>query len=206
MAAAVAVVAVAGMTACTTTPRSSAPVVDLAQALDEATAAQQQGDVAKALSLLDAAARAHPGSKQPWLKTAQIHFDVMNYGAAIVAAQEVLQRDTSDVTARSILAVSGLRVSADALARLRQANAVSGSTRSEAESLARLIRDALGEPVLVPTPAAAMPGHAAAGERPHAGRAGGASERRGQRAVRSTPLPAAPAFGGGGRHPFEALQ
>jgi hypothetical protein len=199
MAAAVAVVAVAGMTACTTTPRSSAPVVDLAQALDEATAAQQQGDVAKALSLLDAAARAHPGSKQPWLKTAQIHFDVMNYGAAIVAAQEVLQRDTSDVTARSILAVSGLRVSADALARLRQANAVSGSTRSEAESLARLIRDALGEPVLVP-------GHAAAGERPHAGRAGGASERRGQRAVRSTPLPAAPAFGGGGRHPFEALQ
>ena len=64
-------------------------------------------------------------------------------------AQEVLQRDVNDLTAQSILAVSGLRVSAEALAHLRKVNEVKGSTRNEAESVAKLIREALGEPILV---------------------------------------------------------
>ena len=206
------------MAACSSAPRlEQAQVVDLQQTLDQATAAQERGDIAKALSLLDEAARAHPGSKQPWLRSAQVHFDAMNYGAAIMAAQEVLQRDTSDITARSILAVSGLRVSAAALAHLRQANSVSGSTRSEAEGLARTIRDALGEPVLVPPPAAsAMSSRAAAAtaERSSSGAAAPAAagttastSTRTRRTTRPASATAEPSsVSTGGRNPFEALQ
>lgn len=208
--------AMAFMIGCTTSPKADAPkVVDLQQALDQAAAAQERGDITKALSLLDEAARAHPGSKQPWLRSAQVHFDAMNYGAAIVAAQEVLQRDTSDITARSILAVSGLRVSAAALAHLRQANSVPGSTRTEAEGLARTIRDALGEPVLVPPPAAstAPSRNAGAGtspaERPAAsGNASSTSTTRTRRVPRPASATAepSPVSTTGGRNPFEALQ
>lgn len=116
--------------------------------------AQQQGQHDKALELLDSAIKVDPAAKAPWLRKAQIHFDARQYGLAITEAQEVLQRDVNDLTAKSILAVSGLRVSADALEQLRKANEVTGSTRSEAESVARIIREALGEPIL-PAPAAA---------------------------------------------------
>jgi hypothetical protein len=207
--------ATAFVAACSSTPKSEAPkVVDLQQSLDQATAAQERGDIAKALTLLNEAARAHPGSKLPWLRSAQVHFDTMNYGAAIVAAQEVLQRDTTDITARSILAVSGLRVSAAALAQLRQANSVSGSTRTEAEGLARTIRDALGEPILVPPPAASG-GHArgnASGDRSSATNGSTSSTtnttrtRRAERPASPPPAAASPSVSTGGRNPFEALQ
>ena len=206
--------AAAFMSACGSTSRLGQPqVVDLQQTLDQATAAQERGDVAKALSLLDEAARAHPGSKQPWLRSAQLHFDAMNYGAAIVAAQEVLQRDTSDITARSILAVSGLRVSAAALAHLRQANSVSGSTRSEAEGLARTIREALGEPVLVPPPAgsaASSRAAASSAERPSSSAASASGTSTSTRTRRTTRPTSATtdtsSVSTGGRNPFEALQ
>ncbi|AKJ28551.1 tetratricopeptide repeat protein [Caldimonas brevitalea] len=185
----------------TTAPKNDKPpVVDLQQTLDEANAAQQRNDNNKALSLLSEAAQAHPGSKQPWLRTAQLQFEAMNYGAAIVAAQEVLQRDTSDLTARSIIAVSGLRASAAALAHLRQANSVNGSTRTEAEVLARTIREALGEPVLVPPPPGSRAGNSSQG----------GSTRRAPRAAPAAqpPVEAPPQqpASTGGRNPFGALQ
>lgn len=206
--------AAAFMAGCSSTPKSDAPkVVDLQQSLDQASAAQERGDVAKALTLLNEAARAHPGSKLPWLRSAQVHFETMNYGGAIVAAQEVLQRDTTDITARSILAVSGLRVSAAALAQLRQANSVSGSTRTEAEGLARTIRDALGEPVLVPPPAASggnsrASAHAADRSSATSGSSTGSNNTtRTRRAERpASPTAASPSVSTGGRNPFEALQ
>lgn len=119
------------------------------------------GHVEQAMEQLDAAIKADPAAKAPWLKKAQIHFDAREYGHAITQAQEVLQRDVTDLTAKSILAVSGLRVSAAALDQLRKVNEVNGSARSEAESVAKLIREALGEPILVPaTPAALVPDQA----------------------------------------------
>ena len=215
----VAIMVTVFMAACASAPKlDQARVVDLQQALEQATAAQERGDISRALTLLDEAARAHPGSKQPWLRSAQVHFDAMNYGAAIMAAQEVLQRDTSDITARSILAVSGLRVSAAALAHLRQANSVSGSTRGEAEGLARTIRDALGEPVLVPPPAASTASSrtptAASGERssagtsvPASGNTAASTSTRARRTTRPAPTTAEPSsVSTGGRNPFEALQ
>ena len=121
----------------------------LDESLGAADSAQKQGQTEKALQLLDDASRIDPASKQPWLRKAQIHFESRQYGPAITQAQEALQRDVHDLTAQSILAVSGLRVSASALEQLRKANEVTGSTRSEAESVARIIREALGEPILI---------------------------------------------------------
>lgn len=121
----------------------------IVESLAAADKAQKLGKTSSALEELDDAIRVEPSSKLPWLRKAQIHFDARQYGQAITSAQEVLQRDAHDLTAKSILAVSGLRVSAQALEQLRQANEVSGSARSEAESVARIIREALGEPILM---------------------------------------------------------
>lgn len=158
------------MTACDTMPRSAKKgdkadqevsandsqavperIVDNLASADKAIKA---GKPSLAMEQLDEAIRLEPSSKHPWLKKAQIFFDARQYGQAISAAQEVQQRDNSDLTAKSILAVSGLRVSAEALDQLRKANEVTGSTRTEAESVSKLIREALGEPILVPPPAA----------------------------------------------------
>jgi tetratricopeptide (TPR) repeat protein len=154
------------LTACSTAPKSAEDVQSEKQAqqvalqekvdakLVAADAAIKSGNAEQAMNHLDEAIKLDPASKQPWLKKSQFHFEKRQYGVAITEAQEALQRDVSDNTARSILAVSGLRVSAEALEQLRKANEVTGSARSEAESVAKIIREALGESILVP-PAAA---------------------------------------------------
>jgi len=150
--------------ACSSGP---APVKALTQPtyadlMSSAEEAQRKGGIVEAMGFYEKATKADPSKKQPWARIAQAQFDARNYGSAITAAQEVLQRDTTDVTAKSIMAVSGLRVSASALEQLRLANALGGSTRDEAQVLARIMRDALGESILpatTPTPAA-VPGAA----------------------------------------------
>ena len=157
---------VCAMAGCANAPRGAAAQAEpvtvagqivpdrIASTIAAADKAQKEGRTERALDILDDAARLEPSSKLPWLRRAQIHFEARQYGQAIQSAQEVLQRDATDLTAKSILAVSGLRVSADALDQLRKVNEVNGSARAEAESVARLIRDALGEPILVEAPAA----------------------------------------------------
>ena len=144
------------MTACAQSPHTAAPaaqVQPLQQYMQEAAQAGADGSKERSRELYRTAAKNYPTSKEPWLKLAEGHFESANYGQAILAAQEVLQRDPADSTATSVLAVSGLRVSAQALATLRQQkSALTGGTRSEAEGLARSLREALGESVLVPRP------------------------------------------------------
>ncbi len=189
----------------------------LDESLSAADKAQKQGQTDQALQLLDEAARIDPAAKQPWLRKAQIHFEARQYGPAITQAHEALQRDVSDLTAQSILAVSGLRVSASALDQLRKANEVTGSTRSEAESVARVIHQALGEPILL-APTAAGPA-AAPTEAPPARRSTRVTPRvapakatapvpAAAPTIVSKPAPAArPAPAAAGRNnPFGALQ
>ncbi len=154
------------MAGCATAPQGTASQAEpvtvagqvvpdrIASTIAAADKAHKDGRTERALDLLDDAARLEPTSKMPWLRRAQIQFESRQYGQAIQAAQEALQRDAADLTAKSILAVSGLRVSAEALDQLRKVNEVNGSARAEAESVARLIREALGEPILVEAPAA----------------------------------------------------
>lgn len=145
---------------CASAP-STAPEVpavpSMAQYLKDAGQAAADGQKDRARDLYRAAAKAYPTSKEPWLKLAEDRFEAGDHGQAILAAQEVLQREPGNNVATSILAVSGLRVSTTALAALRQQNAsLSGSARTEATGLAFLLRDALGESVLVPRPTAAQ--------------------------------------------------
>lgn len=109
-----------------------------------------RGNQEEAVRLLAELAKQNPGRKEPWVRIARVQFDAANYSQAIVAAEEALQRDTSDRTAKSIRAVSGLRVAAQSLSELRTDVELKGNARSDAVSLAQVMRDTLGEEVLVP--------------------------------------------------------
>ena len=142
------------LTACETIPKTGlekkTPTVELSVIMDEAEASIKAGQKDAGLNKFSEAAKLYPAAKQPWLRIAQLHYDAANYGDAIVAAQQVSARDDKDKVALSILSVSGLRVSTKALADLGRQNQLTGSIRTEAQDLARTLRDSLGERVLVP--------------------------------------------------------
>jgi len=149
------------LSACASKPKPT-PVAT-APASKAARASAGGNNKERARELYRSAARVYPSSKEPWLKLAEDYFESANYGQAILAAQEVVQRDPSDTVAASVLAVSGLRVSASALAVLHeQKGKLSGGSRTEAEQLARQLRESLGETELVPQPVATSPAEAAA--------------------------------------------
>jgi predicted Zn-dependent protease len=144
-------VCVAILSACASTGAGSggkAPTV--AAAMAEADAAVMAGQSDKAYAILKGASSAFPTEKTPWLRMAQMRFDGGNYGEAIVEAREALERDPDDTLANSIVAVSGLRVTSTALADLSRKNNITGNVRTEAQDLAKLLRNSLGEEVLVP--------------------------------------------------------
>lgn len=104
----------------------------------------------EAVRTLTDIARANPGRKEPWVRMAKMYFDDARYSKAIVSAEEALQRDRTDQTAKSIRAVSGLRVAAQSLTDLRSDVELQGNARADATGLAMVMRDILGEDVLVP--------------------------------------------------------
>jgi len=104
------------------------------------------------------AAQADPTRKEPWVRNAQLYFDSANYGRAIVAAQEVLQRDPDDLIADSVLTVSGFRVAAQSLQRLQGRGAIASSTaRKEAQQLAEVMQATMGESLAPAAAPAAKP-------------------------------------------------
>ena len=147
-------VCVAMLSACaTTTPPATEPVArttSIKAAMAEANAAALSGHPDKAYALLRQASAAYPADKAPWVRMAQMRFDSNNYGDAIVNALEALHRDPDDTLANSVVAVSGLRLSSKALADLTRKNNLSGTVRTEAQDLAKLLRNSLNEDVLVP--------------------------------------------------------
>jgi len=147
--------AAAVLSACALAPTAPAPapkVESLPELMHQAETAAAAGEKDTARDAYRAAAKVDPTSKAPWLKLSESYFESGDYGNAVLAAQEVLHRDNGDSVAAGILAVSGLRVSTSALALLRQHNDINAGTRGEAETLARSLRELLGEPVLVPRP------------------------------------------------------
>ena len=181
------------------------------QSMSEAETAAKGGQQDKAIDLYQQIAKVNPTRDEPWVRIAQLQFGAEKYPQAILAAEEALQRDGSDRQAKSILAVSGLRVSASALEQLRKVNEVNGSTRTEAESVAKLIRDALGEPILVPTTDAAS---AAPARKPAVRRVVRASTtvnttaqtQAADAAKAGSVIKSAPPAAGGRTNPFGALQ
>lgn len=150
------------LTACASAPSPSDASAQAAQvapavvSIDEWLAggdtALKEGDHTKAREAWRAAAKDYPTAKQPWLKLSEDYFNAADYGNAVLAAQETLQRDPHDRLANSVLAVSGLRLTAGSLAALRVDGAYAVGSRDEAVAVTHALREALGEPVLVPPP------------------------------------------------------
>lgn len=168
----VAIIGVALLSACSSSnkaPAAKAPQ-ELSELMARGATAEVDGLRVAALRRYEEAGQLYPTSKLPWLRIAHIQFDSGNYGEAIVAAQQVVARDDTDKVARSILSVSGLRVASKAVADLRTSNGLVGSVRNEAQELANVLRDSLGESVLVPTttPAATTSATGTAGAAPTA--------------------------------------
>lgn len=147
------VACVAVLSACASTPPAEpvAKVTTMKAAMAEANAAALSGHPDKAYALMKQAGTTWPADKTPWVRMAQMRFDTNNYGEAIVNALEALHRDPDDTVANSVVAVSGLRLSSKALADLTRKNNLSGTVRTEAQDLAKLLRNSLNEDVLVPT-------------------------------------------------------
>ena len=154
-----AAVCAASLSACMTAPVAvQKPVTpSMEDMLAKASQASGSGQKEQAVTLWKEAAVAYPADKAPWTNIAQTRYEAGQYGDAIVSAQEILVRDPNDRLANSIIAISGLRLSTRALADLSRQNNLSGSLRTESQDLAKLLRESLGETVLVPpqpTPAA----------------------------------------------------
>lgn len=199
------ITAAACLAGCAQTPPAASPapaIEPLQQYMQRAGEASAQGGKDRARELYATAARTYPTSKEPWQKLAQDHFESKNYGQAILAAQEVLQRDPANNVATSILAVSGLRVAAAGLTGMRlQQSRLNSDTRTEAEDIVRKLRDLLGEAVLVP---------AATGSGPAAGSPPAARPRPVPRpvakpAASASAPPAAPQKGESPANPFNVL-
>ncbi|MBN3790552.1 hypothetical protein DID96_11150 [Burkholderia sp. Bp8963] len=120
------------------------------KSLADADAVAKSGDQERALGLYQALAKSDPTREEPWSRIAQIQFAQNHYGQAIVAAQEALQRDQTDRQAKSVLAVAGLRIATQSLGELRQDASLAGDAKSDAQTLAKQLRDTLGENALFP--------------------------------------------------------
>jgi tetratricopeptide (TPR) repeat protein len=120
------------------------------KALADADTVSKGGDQDRAIALYQQLAKSDPTREEPWSRIAQIQFSQGHYGQAIVAAQEALQRDQTDREAKSVLAVAGLRVATQSLGELRQDASLAGDAKSDAQVLAKQLRDTLGEESLFP--------------------------------------------------------
>ena len=130
--------------ACATTAPRAAP--DYAVLMSQAESAISAGQFNDALGVLAEASSADPTRKEPWVRIAQLRFDRTHYAHAIVAAEEVLQRDPDDLVADGILTVSGFRIATGSLQRLQGRGVLASATaRQEAELLAGTLRDTMGE-------------------------------------------------------------
>ncbi|MDN5781620.1 MAG: hypothetical protein L0H23_06290, partial [Luteimonas sp.] len=119
--------------------------------MSQAESAVTAGRVDDALVTFADAGKADPTRKDPWVRTAQLQFDKANYARAIIAAEEVLQRDPDDLVADGILTVSGFRIANISLQRLQGRGALSSETaRREAETLAATLKKTMGDDILAP--------------------------------------------------------
>ncbi len=139
------------LSACSTPPKVvEIPKPSMSDLMAQATQAASSGQKEQAITLWKQTAAAFPAEKTPWVSIAQARYDAGQYGEAIVNAQEALVRDPNDQVANSIIAVAGLRLSTRALSDLSRQNNLTGPLRTESQDLAKLLRESLGETVLVP--------------------------------------------------------
>ncbi len=202
---AIAIGAAALFSGCASTGSTSGPQSEEAftQSMAQADAALKGGQREQAVSLYEEIAKANPARQEPWSQIAQIQYADEKYPQAILAAEEALQRDGNDRKAKSILAVSGLRVARRSVMELRDDSALAGDVRTDAQVLAKMLRETLGEQVLFPEDKK-PPVRKRPVARP-APRAKGAQAEQAAPAAAPT-APAAANAGSGSADPFGALR
>jgi hypothetical protein len=126
-------------------PEPAPATTSLEDYMKQGARASSDGNRARSTEAYRAAAKSFPASKEPWQKLAADYFAAGDYGNAALAAQEVLQRDSSDIAAANVLAVSGWRIAAAGVQILRTQNGVIGDTRAEAETASRSLKELLGD-------------------------------------------------------------
>ena len=148
----------------------------------------------------------NPAKGEPWSKVAQIQFAQGHYSQAIVAAEETLRRDPSNRAAKSVTAVGGLRLAVRSLEELRNDTELAGDTKTDAERLAVMLRETLGEPVLEPVKKAPPPVRRSSASRNSS--VPKAAQRTPAVSTPSTAPPATPVTpkSGGGGDPFGSLK
>ncbi|MCR4470697.1 M48 family metallopeptidase [Burkholderia sp. SCN-KJ] len=178
------------------------------KSLADADAVAKSGDQDKALGLYQQLAKSDPTREEPWSRIAQIQFAQNHYGQAIVAAQEALQRDATDRQAKSVLAVAGLRIATQSLGELRQDSSLAGDAKSDAQALAKQLRDTLGESALFPPEQKAQTRKVVRRQihRPKAGAGGGAATEVAAGAATTPTASGNTAPQKGGADPFSALR
>ncbi|WP_445656615.1 hypothetical protein [Achromobacter sp. NCFB-sbj8-Ac1-l] len=120
------------------------------QSITQATEALASKGSDQAVAQFQEIAQRNPSRGEPWSYIAKIRFDEQKYGEAIVAADEALNRDSEDFTAKTVRAVGGLRVAMQSLADLRADALLAGNARTDAVALAAAMRETLGQDVLFP--------------------------------------------------------
>ncbi|UXU88231.1 tetratricopeptide repeat protein [Burkholderia sp. S-53] len=201
------VVACGVIAGCASQPSAPPTAEVFNKSLADADAVAKAGDQDKALGLYQQLAKSDPTREEPWSRIAQIQFAQNHYGQAIVAAQEALQRDATDRQAKSVLAVAGLRIATQSLGELRQDSSLAGDAKSDAQALAKQLRDTLGESALFPPEtksAKARPPRRIV-HRPKGGAAPAADAATAATAAATAPTPPATPQKGGG-DPFGALR
>jgi len=136
------------LAACASTPEVTPKTA--AELMQESKLALDNGKIDTAVSLLESASKTNPADPAPWLKQAQVFFEADNYPAAIQAADEAMKRDPINKDAKAIAVVASLRVAIRALSDMNQDSLLRGSKRSEAERLARALRETLAQDQLIP--------------------------------------------------------
>lgn len=133
--------------------KTAAPVPPVFESsMEAAEALAVAGQPKHAIAAYEVLAKNNPIRKEPWMQIAKLRFEEKNYGHAINAAEEVLQRDLSDKQAKSILVVSGLRVATQSLALLSPSEdkELVVDAQVDARALVKVLRENLGASVLFP--------------------------------------------------------
>ena len=185
-----------GLAACESTPKKA--VIPFEVSMENAEAQVSTAGADAAISAFEVAAKADPTRKEPWVRIAQLQFDQSRYARAIVAAEEVLQRDPDDLVADGVLTVAGFRIANESLQRLSGRGALASETaQREAQTLVTTLRSTMGDAILeTGKPKARPPVRQAT-------RATGAG-RRTSTATPATPPPARPARAAGA-DPFQNI-
>ncbi len=142
---------VTAMVGCASTPKAKAPPPSFDAVMSQAEAQVATAGADAAITAFEDAAKVDPTRKEPWVRIAQLQFDRNNYARAIVAAEEVLQRDPDDLVADGVITVAGFRIANQSLQRLQGRGALASDTaRKEAETLAATLRATMGDSILAP--------------------------------------------------------